>query len=103
MADTIANQRDLHAVIVFEEGEVKMVVPDNIRAYPGQSVQWIVVPPNTAEVIFDFEAGPIDWDPSSSGKSRIKGTVKREARGEYKYSVNDGKGNIVDPRLRIRG
>ena len=103
MAGNIANQTGIDAVIVFEEGEVKMVVPDNIRAYPGQSVQWIVVPPNMAEVIFDFKLGPIDWDSHPSGETRIKGTVRREARGEYKYSVKDGKGNVIDPRLRIRG
>jgi plastocyanin len=102
MADTIKNPTDLHAVIVFEEGEVKMVVPDEIWASPGQSVQWIVVPPNNAKVIFDIEDTPIDWESDPRDQSRIKGRVRREARGEYKYSVSDGAGNTIDPRLRVK-
>ena len=103
MADIIANQTDIDAVIVFEEGEVTMVVPDRIWKYPGQSVQWIVVPPNAANIIFDIEDTPIDWESNPHNQTRIKGTVRREARGDYKYSVSDGKGNVVDPRLRIKG
>ena len=103
MADIIENQRGIHAAIIFEEGEVTMVVPDIIRAHPGESVQWIVVPPNMAEVSFKIENDPMEWDHDSRGQTRIVGRVRRDARGEYKYSVSDGKGNVVDPRLRIKG
>ena len=103
MADVIANQRDIHAAIIFEDGEVTMVVPDEIWASPGDLVQWIVVPPNMAEVIFDVANCPIDWKSDPRGNMRIKGTVRPDAEGEYKYSVSDGKGNVVDPRLQIKG
>ncbi|MBW2494145.1 MAG: hypothetical protein JRE43_05295 [Deltaproteobacteria bacterium] len=103
MADIIENQRGIHAAIIFEEGEVTMVVPDIIRAHPGESVQWIVVPPNVAEVSFKIDNDPMEWDSDCRGHTRIVGTVRRDARGEYKYSVSDGKGNVVDPRLRIKG
>jgi hypothetical protein len=103
MADKIQNQKGIHAVIVFEDGELKMVVPEDIPASPGQSVQWIVVPPNKAEVIFDIGDSPLEWESNPSDHSRITGTVKRDARGDYNYAVSDGKGNTIDPRLRIRG
>jgi plastocyanin len=77
-------------------------VPDTIWAYPGQSVQWIVVPSNEAKVTFDIEDDPIDWVSNPSKNARISGTVRRKAIGDYKYSVSDGKGNVVDPRLRVK-
>ena len=103
MADIIENQRGIHAAIIFEEGELTMVVPDIIRAHPGESVQWIVVPPNMAEVGFKIEDDPMEWGSDPRGHTRIMGTVRREARGEYTYSVSDGRGNVVNPRLRIKG
>jgi plastocyanin len=103
MADTIVNQTGVHAAIIFEGEEIKMVVPDTIWVYPGQSVQWIVVPSNGAKVTFDIEDDPIDWISNPSKNARISGKVRREARGDYKYSVSDGKGNVVDPRLRVKG
>ncbi len=102
MADLIQNQTDIHAVIVFKDGELKMVVPDVIPVVPGQTVQWIVVPPNTAEIKFKNGETPLDWDIRPSKNNRITGTVQRDARGEYKYSVTDGQ-NTIDPRLQIKG
>ena len=102
MADINANQTDIHAVIIFEKGEIKMIVPDKIWAYPGQSVQWIVVPPNDAKITFDIEDDPMDWITNPSKNARILGKIQRDATGDYKYSVSDGQGNVVDPRLRIR-
>jgi len=102
MADIIQNQTDIHAAIIFEDGELKMVVPDTILASPGQSVQWIVVPQNNAKISFQIGDSPFDWESNPSDHARITGKVRRDAIGEYKYSVSDGKGNVIDPRLQIR-
>jgi hypothetical protein len=61
-----------------------------------------VVPPNNAKITFGIGDSPFDWESNPSDHARITGTVKREAIGEYKYSVSDGKGNVIDPRLQIR-
>jgi hypothetical protein len=102
MADTITNPTDITAVIVFDENGLKMVVPDPIKVPSGRTVKWVVVPPsNKAEVFFGENESPFDWG-SQSDDSIITGTIQRDAKGEYKYSVRDGKGNIMDPRIQIK-
>ena len=98
----------MDSVIFFDNQQLDMVFPDDFEVLPGQSVEWEIKPSNSeAWVFFDrsidnpFES-PFDWQGEKSFKGKIAGTIKRDAVGLYKYSVRDAKGNIIDPRFRIK-
>jgi hypothetical protein len=107
MAD-IKNPRGMDAVIFFDNEQLDMVFQDDFEVLPGQSVEWVIRPSKSeAWMFFDsssnnpFES-PFDWQGEKSFKGKIRGTIKRDAVGVYKYSVRDAKGNTIDPRFHVK-
>ncbi len=100
---TIPNPTGMDAVIVFEKKKLKMIFPNDVEVIPGQTVEWLIEPPELdAELFFDVNAdSPFDWHSKKAANGKIKGTVKRDAVGLYKYSVT-ASGDTIDPRLRVR-
>jgi hypothetical protein len=71
-------------------------------AAPGQWLEWELTVGQAATVTFD-DGSPFIWEKLDSTNGRIKGMIKRDAVGIYKYSVTDDKGKItIDPRIRIK-
>ena len=85
---------------------VKAVVPDEIKAKEGEVVEWVVLPSHLpVTVTFSSETGS-PFDSPLKGRNP-KGKVKKGAGGfilykDYKYTVEDNKGNKIDPHLRVR-
>jgi len=102
MPDHIPNPTDSDALIVFEHKKLKMVFPDEIVAAPGQWLEWEITLNQDATVIFD-DGSPFEVETLDSDNGRIKGMIRRDAVGIYKYSVTDKKGDTtIDPRIRIK-
>ena len=102
MTTHIPNPTDSDALIVFENKKLKIVLPDEIVAAPGQRLEWEITLKDVATVSFN-SGSPFDWKKRTSTNGRIKGTIERDAVGIYKYSVTDAAGNItIDPRIRIK-
>ena len=96
------NPTDTNAAIIFENKKLKAVFPDELVVLPGQEVEWEITLPEDVMVVFD-SGSPFKWSKQSSSSGRIKGTIKREAIGIYKYSVTDIAGAItIDPRIRVK-
>ncbi len=104
----IKNETGTDAVICFGEKVLEMVCPEEFEVLPGQPVEWRIVPPNEVTVKFDANDSPVEWsklsskDPNTGVVGPIKGTIKRDAQGIYKYSVTDTMGNTIDPRVKVR-
>ena len=104
----IKNDTSMDAVICFGEKNVCMVFPEEFEVLPGQPVEWRIVPLNEVTVKFDANDSPVEWpeasskDPNTGVVGPIKGTIKRDAQGIYKYSVTDELGNTIDPRVKVR-
>jgi plastocyanin len=96
------NPTDANAAIIFENKKLKVVFPDELVVVPGEKVEWEITLPEDVTVVFDPDS-PFDWSKQSSSSGRIKGRIKREAIGIYKYSVTDIAGEItIDPRIRVK-
>ncbi len=100
----IKNPEDVDAVIVFNAaGDLLMVVPEEFEIGKNEPVKWVISPHNQATVSFGHTRSPLKWDDKGDSKA-IVGDVKPNAKaGAYKYTVTDTKGNIIDPRMRVRG
>jgi len=97
------NPRGIDAAIIIEDNAFKMVVPDDLEASPGQLVTWVITPGGQdAELSFaDENDSPLDWSTKKNVGNKIQGTVKRDAKGLYKYSVT-ANGVTIDPHIRIK-
>ncbi len=96
------NPTDSDALIVFENKKLKVVLPDEIVAVPGQQLEWEITLNEAATVSFDGDS-PFKWQKQPSSHGRIKGTIERDAVGIYKYSVTDAAGDTtIDPRIRVK-
>jgi plastocyanin len=101
----IKNPKGLHATILHGKNKnLKMVVPDEIEALPGEFVEWVVEPSNLQVTItFDSSTGsPFAWLQKKGPNGTHRGTVERNAGGYYKYTVEDDNGNTMDPRVRVK-
>jgi plastocyanin len=91
------------AVIIFDKkGKLKMVVPEEIEIYGGETVRWVIEPQNSAKVTFEPERNPLsDWVDKTETKT-IEGRIKANAKAtSYKYTVTAGD-VIIDPHVRVR-
>jgi hypothetical protein len=102
----IKNPKGLHAVILHDKDKnLKMVVPEKFEARPGERVEWVIEPSNLqVGVTFDASTGsPLDWQSEKSVGGKLRGTVAPDAEDKvYKYTVTDGNGNTMDPRVRVK-
>jgi plastocyanin len=102
MSTIIDNPRGINAAIVFNGKDLKAVIPDEIEVDQGEPVEWEVESTETVVLSFGSDS-PVEWNEQESSDNKIKGTIKREAHGVYKYTVSDIAGNItIDPRIRIK-
>lgn len=95
---------DADAVVLFDgNGAIWGVFPDYFEKNRGDRVKLVMAPPRKATVSFDSVASPIDWDPQLGSNSKNEGRVKLRANVDvYKYTVEDEKGNKIDPRMRVK-
>lgn len=101
----IPNAVGPHCVIVHDDnGDLRMVVPEEVEALPGEVIQWVIVPSELpVEVAFDPGTGsPVNWPSDKGVDMDISGRVVRGAIGHYKYTVTDDHGNKMDPRVRVK-
>lgn len=104
----IPNLTTGNATIVFHDKNLNRIIPDKacVHVSEGTSVEWVIIPPNETSVEFKGDS-PFDWHRKmSTGKhEKISGVVREGAVREkpYKYVVTDSHGNVIDPRLQIKG
>lgn len=98
----MANSASPNAAIIFEDNDLKMIVPDPFEADPGQTVTWVITPTGRDVELTFVGDSPFDWSTKKNTGNKIEGTVLRQAKGWYKYSVSTPGGRTIDPHIRIK-
>ncbi len=99
------NPTDKHAVILFSDKNLERIIPDEFVAHEGEIVEWIIRDPNQTRIVFEGDS-PLEWSSKMSTglHKKITGTVQpyTNRKTPYKYTVVDGQGNSLDPRVQIK-
>ena len=72
----IKNDTSMDAVICFGEKGLEMVFPEELEVFPGQPVEWRIVPPHEVTVKFDADDSPLEWPSKTSSKDALTGVVE---------------------------